>query len=206
MKSGFTAFTLALLTAAPALADCKGEVEAAFNKQHEQKGYHSVVISQSDIGQQEQYFDYNPPDRIYRKVISPGEQNPIEMIGIGRWAWNNEGSGWIELEPQYSAVVVSHLRETFGQPVKVTAEFKCLGKTAYEGKEYMGYQTEPDAGANEDALVRTVLIDPATGLPAFNIVGPVKFDGAKLAVKESYSYSPDIDIQAPLQPVGGDKK
>lgn len=198
MKRVLSALAFVALNAAPAFADCKGEVEAAFNKQHQQKAYRSLVISQSDVGQQEQHFDYNPPDRIYRKVISPGEQNPIEMIGIGRWAWNNEGGGWMELEPQYAAVVVTHLRETFGQPVKVTAEFKCLGKTMYEGKEYLGYQTEADAGAPADTLVRTVLIDAATGLPAFNNVGPANIE-TKPVVKESYTYPTDIDIQAPLQ-------
>lgn len=202
MKRTLAAITLIAGFSMPALADCKSEVEAAFNMQHQQKTYRSNVTSQTDQGTQEQQFDYMPPDKLYRKVTSPASPEPVEVIGIGRWAWNNEGHGWTELEPQFAGMVSAHLQETFGAPVKVTTEYKCLGKLSFEGKEYAAYQTLADAGAPADALVRTVYVDAATGLPAFNNVGPAQTD-VKPVVREAFSYPADIDIQPPFNIPGG---
>ena len=46
-------------------------------------------------------------------------------------------------------------------------------------------------------LARTIYVDPATGLPAFNVIAEVK-DGAEPLLKESYTYPTDIVIEKPF--------
>ena len=191
---------LVLARAAPASADCNAnaDIEAAFTKQRQSPAWRSVVVSDSNTGErQEQTFDYVPPDRMYRKVVVPGDPNPLETIGVGRWAWSNVGGGWTELQPQFAQMVQSHMQEVFAPP-RTSAAFSCLGTVNVEGKDYTGYQTAPEGGESGDPLVRTIYVDPATGLPAFNIIGPAK-PGAPPVIKETYTYPADIVIESPLQ-------
>jgi len=182
------------VSAAPALAcDGRAEVEAAFVKQQKQS-WHTVVDSKNVDGVlQEQTFDYQPPDRMYRKIVS-GEDT-VETIGIGRWAWSNIGAGWNELQPQFAQMVMSHMQQTF-KPPKVSAAFTCLGTRSFAGKDYAAYQTAPEK-ADDKEIARTIYVDPATGLPAFNVIGAPDGSGEPL-MKEAYTYPTDISIESPL--------
>jgi hypothetical protein len=77
-----------------------------------------------------------------------------------------------------------------------TAEYACLGQVAFEGKEYLGYQTAPEKLEGGAELARTIYVDPATGLPAFNIVGPPNAGGEPLT-REAYSYPADLAVEKP---------
>jgi hypothetical protein len=197
MRLGLIALTTAaVMLAGNAYAECTGakDVEAAFLKQH-QKGWHTHTTSKSDAGvEQVQEFDYLPPDRMYRKVTSGSES--VETIGIGRWAWSNIGEGWNELQPQFAQMVTSHMQSTFATP-KVSAEFTCLGTVNFDGKDWTAYQTTPEKTPDGLELARTILVDPTTGLPAFNIIStPGKLTEA--LQKEAFSYPDAISIDKPL--------
>jgi hypothetical protein len=187
---------LALQGQSAAACDGKSDVEAAFTKQQKSPAWRTVVVSQGEAGAQEQTFEYIPPDRMHRKIVISGEQAPIETIGIGRWAWSNEGGGWNELQPQFAKMVANHIEQSVATPPKVSTEFTCLGTVSYEGKDYLGYRTIPEKGNDGIELARTIYIDAATGLPAFNIIGAVK-NGATPLLKESYTYPTDLVIEKP---------
>lgn len=188
----------ALIVAPPAFAcDGKAEVEAAFVKQQAQP-WRTEISAKGETGEiQTQTFDFQPPDKMYRKASSGGES--IETIGIGKWAWSNLGSGagWEELKPMFAGVVTLQVREAF-MPPRVTAEFTCLGDVTMDGKSYFGYQTAPEKDQQGNELARTIYVDMDTGLPAFNIVGPPGGKGDPL-VKGAFSYPTDIKIENPLQ-------
>jgi hypothetical protein len=195
-KTSLIAYSMAaLVVAAPVALACDGktEVEAAFTAQH--KGpWRTETESKSDTGVvQTQTFDYQPPDRIYRKVVS-GEES-AETIGIGKVAWSNEGAGWQELKAGVADIISTHMKGSFAPP-KVSVEFKCLENLSYEGKSYVGYQTTPET-VDGKTLARTILVDPATKLPAFNLVAAPDLSGEPL-MKEAYSYPTDINIEKPL--------
>jgi hypothetical protein len=61
----------------------------------------------------------------------------------------------------------------------------------------LGYQSAPEKAPDGVELTRTIYIDPATGLPAFNIIGTPKGE-AEPVHKESYAYPADIVIEKPL--------
>jgi len=175
--------------------DSKAEIEAAYAKQQQQKAWRTLVTSKSEAGEQQQTFEYIPPDRVYRKVVVVGQEPGIETISIGQWAWSNQGTGWGEMQPPMAKMINEQVLQTTTVPPKVSVEFSCLGTVAFEGKDYTGYQTKPEkdpiAGGE---LARTIYVDPATGLPAFNVIGP---PGGAAVIREAYSYPSDIAIEKP---------
>lgn len=191
-----TVATLLLAGAAPALAaDCAGkaDVEAAFTKRLGEKAWRTSIASKSSMGDdQSDTYDFLPPDRMYRKVVT--KEQTIETVGIGKWAWTNIGGGYSELQPQFAQMVISRVQAEFANP-KVSTEFKCLGTVAFEGKDYTGYQTAPEQQEGK-TLARTILIDAKSGLPAFNIVSAPDLKGEVL-IKETYTYPTDISIEKP---------
>lgn len=192
------ATTVFVFIATPAFAgpNCAADVQAAVNKQHTQAGYRVDVSSPIKPDGATETIDYMPPLKMYRRIKSPDQDFEIETIGFGNRAWSREGGGWFELKPHIASMVETHLRDMFGSPPKVTSEFLCLGKVTFEGKEYVGYQTEPEKMEGGDVIARTIYTDPATGLPAFNIIGEAK--GSKPAmVRETYTYPGDIEIEIP---------
>lgn len=203
-----SAITLGLVAGAtlPAVAadDCRAAVEAAFEKQRTTApGYRIATEQFQDNGKIDITIDYQLPDRMHQTVVAPGERAPIETLAVAKWAWGTMGGGWEELQPQFAQSVTAHVAETLGQPVKAPAAFDCLGKTKFEGKDYDGYRSAAaaeaksagsEAKANPD-IRRTVYVDPATGLPAFNIVA--ENNSGKVWARSVFTYPKDLVIDAP---------
>ncbi len=178
--------------------DGKSEVEAAFAKQQKAPAWRTVAASQNEAGnKQQQTFEYIPPDRMYRKILIIGQEPAVETIGIAKWAYGNQGNGWSELQPPMAKMIAEHIKQVVTAPPKAGADFSCLGKVAYEGKDYLAYRTAPEKTEKGTELARTIYVDPATGLPAFNVIAEVK-EGAEPLVKESYTYPTDIVIEKPF--------
>lgn len=190
---------------AAAAEDCRGEVEAAFEKQRTTSpGYHVATEQFQEGGKIDVTLDYQMPDRMYQKVVAPGERAPVETIAVARWAWGNMGGGWEELQPQFAQSVTSHVAETLQKPVKATSGFECLGKQTLEGKEYIAYRTglaqqgtkvADASGKSMPDIRRTVYVDPQTGLPALNIVA--EEPGGKVWARTVFSYPKELVVDAP---------
>lgn len=197
----------ATTTAVPALADCRGDVEAAFEKQRTHApGYRVLAEQIQDSGKVEITIDYMLPDRMYQKVVAPNERAPIETISVGRWAWGNMGGGWEELQPQFAQSVAAHTHATLTEPAASTGDFDCLGKVTVDGHDYVGYRTRPGAAPPDHgpgaarqatAVLRTVYVDPATGLPALNIVAEPGKEADPWA-RTTYAYPKDLLVEAPV--------
>jgi hypothetical protein len=181
---------------AAAACDGRAEVEAAFAKQQKQRAWRTVVNARSETEKQEQTLEYIPPDRMYRKVLVMGQEPAIETIAIGQWAWSNLGNGWSEMQPPMAKIIAQSLEQVVTAPPKAGADFSCLGSVAYEGKDYLAYRTTPEKNEKGAELARTIYVDPAAGLPAFNVIGEVN-SAAEPLVKESYTYPTDIVIEKP---------
>jgi hypothetical protein len=198
-----TALFTALSLATPALAaDCAAEVQAALEKQRTQPAYRVSAKQPSARGDVTTQTDFQLPDRMYTKVVVPGEPGALETVAIGRWAWASHGFGFQELQPQFAQSVTSDVSTKLNTPVKVNEPFTCLGTVKRDGKDYIGYQSMPKASpdkpvsADNPALARSVFVDPATGLPALEIVSEVKPDAPAL-ISVAYTYPTDIKIEAP---------
>jgi hypothetical protein len=197
------AAVLALMPAVAQASDCAKDVKAAFEKQRTVGSYRAVTRQASPEGELVNTVDYVAPDKMHNTVVAPGQPHPLETIAIGRWAWANQGGGWQELQPQFAQSVTSHVTATLGTAIGVGEVYVCSGKITRDGRTYTAYQTTPKlavAGRPESAenpvLARTILVDPDTGLPAFNIVGSPKAE-ADPVMAVAYSYPKDLKIEAP---------
>lgn len=199
MRVFLSAALIAMAIATPAAADCTGEIVAAFEKQKKAPQFRLESVTFSADGNVTMTVDYQAPDKMHQTVTPPNAPAPLETIAVARWAWGNQGGGWEELQPQFAQAITSHVQETFRLPVQQVGAYACLGKVTFEGKEYLGYRAEHgpgDQATGGESLTRIVYVDPASGLPAVNLVMPT---GANDPVfKGIYSYPKDMVIEAPV--------
>jgi hypothetical protein len=184
--------------AVPAAADeaCRKAVEDAFTKQRQSKAFRSEVTNPAAEDGSKQVFEYIPPLLMHRVVTTPTLAEPMESVGFGNRAWMLESSGWMEMQPHFAESHKNHLADLFGQPVSIKSDYSCLGTVTLEGQDLIGYRTAPELGSDGIALIRTVYVDPKTGLPAANVVGDDKGEKPAL-VREIYSYPGDLKIEVP---------
>jgi hypothetical protein len=190
-----------VLSAGPALsadASCKEAVVAAFAKQRASKAFTMTAEVKGESGPAQITAEYLPPDRMHQTIMAPG-QPALETVLVGTRAWSRQGGAWEELMPAIAQTIIAQVREGVVDPPKDVGEFDCLGKATIDGKEYLAYRSveKPEAaakGAGGAPLHRTVYVDPATGLPAINIVAE-ELPGAMPLFKGVYTYPTDLVIE-----------
>lgn len=187
------------LAGTPLHADekCSGEVAAAFLKQQDKPKLRTIMTNPIDTAIVERTLDLVRPDRLHSRVVSSGDKGYVETVVVQKWAWMNSGAGWEEVKPNVAGAMSRDVAE-MAAPQKVTANFSCLGKVAYEGKEYLGFRADPGKGDDGVELAATVYVDAASGLPAANVVAPTSGDGA-FRFKAHYSYDDGITVEAPVE-------
>lgn len=193
--------SLALLAAAtaPALAaDCSPDVVAAFEKQRKSKAFRVAMTQPTAEGDVEMTVDYMPPDRMLQTVKSPAMPGEQQTMLVGNRAFAGSSGAFEELLPQFTQSIISEFNSAMGSTGKDIGHFDCLGKTQFEGKEFLGYRAlDKDAPAGTDpakTLARTIYVDPVSGLPAYNVVAA----GSEPPVmKATYTYPDDVVIEAP---------
>jgi hypothetical protein len=195
------AVILGCLVLAPAARadDCSKDVATAFEKQRASKAFRVAMDQGTVEGPVKMTVDYIPPGRMLQTVVGkhmPGEQQTMFVDGR---AFAGTSGAFEELLPQFSQSISAEVSAAVSAPQKLGV-FECLGKTAFEGKDYMAYRSsdKPAAGAADpgETLARTIYVDPASGLPAFNVVAALS-GKAEPVLKVVYSYPTDVVIEAP---------
>ena len=201
-----------VLSSNAALADCKAEVDAAFSKLREGKGFRlETKIVNEQQGSLTMTVDYILPDSMHQSVSLGDSPTKMEMIAIGGKVWSNQGQGWAEVPANFAEVITKQLKETVAAPSKSTASYDCLGEQEFEGKKYVAYRSALPLQAEEKAKseaaapeakpgagVQTVYVDKATGLPVRNVV--TKADAAdKRLFDGTFSVPSDLDIKPPAE-------
>lgn len=183
---------------AAAAEDCSKAVTNAIEKQRSSKAFRMETSQPTAEGPIKMTVDYMPPDRMLQTVTGanlPGEQ---QTLLVGGRAFAGTNGAYEELLPQFAQSIVAEFQRSVGKPEKV-ATFECQGEVTFEGKSYLAYMAvdkAAPAGKADELLARTVYVDPKTGLPAYNIVALASGKGDPV-MKVSYSYPPDIVIEAP---------
>lgn len=198
-----TLFALCALGApshAASNADCSAEVVAAFEKQRKSKAFRVAMTQPSAEGDVEMTVDYLPPDRMLQTVKSPAMPGEQQTMLVGNRAFAGSSGVFEELLPQFTQSIISEFNSAMGSTGKDIGSFECLGKSQFEGKEFVAYRAaDKDAPAGADPntlLARTIYVDPSTGLPAFNVVATLAGNAAPV-LKAIYSYPEDTVIEAP---------
>ncbi|MGL4396599.1 MAG: hypothetical protein ACRCS9_08685 [Hyphomicrobium sp.] len=190
LVSAFFAFT-----AGAALADCGAEVATAFDKQRMSQMFRMVMDQSTAEGPVTMTVDYIPPSKMLQTVTAahmPGDQ---QTMLVGDRAFAGSGGVWEELLPHFTQSIVAEVNTAVGERPKTDGRFDCLGKATIDGRDLIAYRTKP-TGTDKSELLRTVYVDPASGLPAFNVVAAAGAESAP-AAKVTYSYPTDIVIEAP---------
>ncbi|MBX9682226.1 MAG: hypothetical protein K2X41_00405 [Hyphomicrobium sp.] len=191
---------LPLLAGGPAFAaDCSKDVAAAFEKQRTSKAFRVAMTQPSAEGPVDMTVDYLPPDRMLQTVKAahmPGEQ---QTMLVGSRAFAGSSGAFEELLPQFTQSIVAEVATAVGPPQNLGA-FECLGTVGFEGKDYVAYRTADPAAAGADpakTMARTIYVDPASGLPAYNVVAALAGKDEPV-LKAVYSYPADLTIEAPV--------
>lgn len=213
MKRALSTGLLMVLVSTPAAADqaCKSQVDAAFSKLRDQKGFRLETTITNTNGKLKMQADYILPDRMHQKVVLGEEGNPMEMIVIGKSAWSNQGQGWSALPEKFAEEVARQVKETVAQGSNSVSDYECLGDIELEGKMYVGFKgilpTPLDATNEKRGPVisaakvpnqQSVYVDKASGLPIRNIVNPLTepdkrlFDGRFTVVEGLKIEAPEI--------------
>ncbi|HET6388202.1 hypothetical protein [Hyphomicrobium sp.] len=190
---------LSLAVATPAFAtDCTDQVLAAFAKQRASKAFRVEFSQPSAEGDVHMTIDYMPPDRMLQTVTSPAMPGEQQTMLVGNRAFAGTSGTLEELLPQFTQSILAEANQAMFAPPKGLSNFECLGQAKLDGQEFTAYRTigkTPETDPSK-TLARTIYVDPATGLPAFNVVARPA-DGDKSLLKVKYSYPTDIDIVAP---------
>ena len=201
--SAITLLALCALGAAAPSAfagDCSAEVVSAFEKQRKSKAFRVAMTQPTAEGDVEMTVDYIPPDRMLQTVKSPAMPGEQQTMLVGNRAFAGSSGAFEELLPQFTQSILAEFNSAMGSTGKDIGSFECLGKSQFEGKEFVAYRAaDKDAPAGADPstlLARTIYVDPATGLPAFNVVAALAGNAAPV-LKAIYTYPQDAVIEAP---------
>jgi hypothetical protein len=199
---------LLVVNSSAALADCRTEVEAAFqNLQMPGRAYRRVTTTASVVHVADtkgarifrETAEFILPDRKRRILDYVGDQPSSEWILVGERTWMREGQQWLEGyawmdKDTLPSGVWSH-----------RISFECLGEVLFEGKTYNGYgANDPTTarivvGSGEPPkLRRTILVDRKSELPNYEIFAGAS-DLYNPIWKIQYTYPRDITIEPPVQ-------
>ena len=186
-----------LLVAAPVYAaDCTKDVAAAFEKQRTSKAFRVEFSQPTAEGEAQMKIDYLPPDKMLQTVISPAMPGEQQTMLVGNRAFAGTSGALEELLPQYTQSIVAEFNEAIAPP-KSLGTFECLGPAKLDDKDFVAYRLAPSAADKDPtkSLARTIYVDPASGLPAYNVVAALA--GGDPVMKVTYSYPTDVEIVAP---------
>jgi hypothetical protein len=192
---------------AAAAADCKSDVNAAFEKLRASKAFRMKTTIVNEQGSLKMSVDYVLPDRMHQKVSLSTSSGPLELIVIGTKAWSNNGQGWAEMPANFAEHVAGQIKQTVAQAPPNDSDFTCLGDKELEGKSYAAYRAvlavpTPEGQAPSANLVtniQTVYIDKTTGLPERNIV-TADLASEKRLFDGTFSFPETLTIEPP--PIG----
>ncbi len=208
MRCLVAAALIAVVPCGEAYADCKAEVDQAFSKLRESKGFRlETRIVNEQQGTLTMTVDYQLPDRMHQRISLGNSPQTMETIAIGSKVWSNQGQGWSEVPAHFAEAISRQLKESVAEPSKSKLAYECLGETTFEGKPYRaykavlppvaedavkGHQAKPAATAG----TQTLYVDKASGLPVRNVV--TKDDGSdKRLFDGTFSLPGDLRIEAP---------
>jgi hypothetical protein len=184
--------------ASAAGADCSADVLTAVRKQLALKAFRVEFSEATAEGEAHMKIDYVPPMTMLQTVTSPAMPGEQQTMLVNDRAFSGSGGSFEELQPQFTQSIIAEVSQALARPSKLMG-YECLGTVSYEKQNLLGYRFEDKTHAQTDPakiVARTIYVDPATGLPAFNVVATLAAD-AKPLREIKYSYPTDIDIVAP---------
>lgn len=118
-------------------------------------------------------IDYVPPDKMLQTVTSPAMPGEQQTMLVGDRAFSGTSGTFEELQPQFTQSIIAEVRTALTPAPQNPGSFECLGPAKLDNRDLVAYRTAEKIPAGTDpakVMARTIYVDPATGLPAFNVV------------------------------------
>jgi hypothetical protein len=201
---------------APPPAHCQDEVMAAIKRLETPGLPHRKETVRVYNGQAEfrMTYEFLPPDRRRYITYNSDRSDTSETIDIGERTWSRQrNEGWSEVKAK--VVIVRDTKDK---------TFACLGPVEVNGKTYVGYRARAvesflldvvrpgSQKARQEDLVairhmpqpwRTVLLEPSSLLPAYDLLAQENpFDSPNMR-RVHYTYPDDIRIEPPVPQISG---
>jgi len=190
---------VSLTGALPVYASCQDDVAKAFAKQRDKSAYRMKTRQFSERGLVFMTVDYLLPYKMHQTVKSATSSDVRQLILVGTKAWVTAGLGWSLISKKDTASLNKQFGASVLNPPKDKLKYECLGQLEIEGRTLIAYQGKQGNSENartETTVLRTVYIDPETGLPVRTTVA--RASKPDLAFfKADYSYPDDIVIEPP---------
>lgn len=188
-----TVLALACLTilCTPALADCKGDLNAALSLFQAGKPFHTQTMVTVEGQSMMMEADVLLPDRMRMR----GPQGTFVMTKSG--VWMDHGGAFMKMPADLAAMMREGINNGISHSATNLKNIKCLGKQAFEGGTYLAYSYATGGqmmGVKSTGKV-TLYVDGA-GAPAWQvIVGNAK--GKTSTTVQKITFDPRIKIEDP---------
>lgn len=190
--------TLAVLVcigmAAPAHADCTGDVKTMMAAQFTSGPYHMSVDQTSDAGSKRSEADIVPPASFH--MISP-----MEDVLLPAGAWMKKDGTWTQLPVTEAGVLRDQIWESakagLGANTDNIFKVECLGPQTIENQTLSAYSFDSVAMSNAGPAVGHIMAyaDPK-GRPVIMLID-AQAGARKVRMIEHLTYDPAIKIEPP---------
>lgn len=188
MRIATLAAIAAISFAAPAQADCLGDLKAILTASLTAGPYVMELTSSSMT----MTAEVVPPGAIHSKTVMPAMTQ--EMTVLDGKAWMKMGETWTAMPDAMATQVSTGINGAAAMVDQITAT-ECLGTQNLEGKDYLAFKY--DFALSGAETKSTLYVDPTTRLPAI-VVGSATFGGETTDTRATYRYDPSITVSAPM--------
>jgi hypothetical protein len=181
---------IGLLTAAPAQADARAEVTAAFQAAMQASSYRLQIVVENKRGPIRSQMDVQLPDRFHMKA------DEAEFIIIPGGTWINAGGRWMKVPVDMSKQMQGYRLQDVGEASAKIEQIEKVGSEDIAGcvsSIYRYSTTSTFAGRSSDDEVELAVCD-ASGKP-IRLRSTPKSKGDAVVIH--YDFDAVIDITAP---------
>ena len=179
---------------------CRDEVSAALQKLRKSSQFRMESNMLTENGPTEMAVDYIMPDKMHQITTVVASKQSIELILIGKQAWQKTAKDWEVVPPDLTQQYASQMQENVVDQQIDVGNYSCKGRMKVEGREVMAYKLEDDPakgieGPKNEAF-RMFYVDATTGLPVGNELVTPGREG-KPFFRTSYSFPIDLKVEQP---------
>ena len=179
---------------------CRDEVSAALQKLRKSSWFRMESNMLTENGPTEMAVDYILPDKMHQVTTVVTTKQTVELILIGKQAWQKEGKGWEAVPEELTQQYVAQMQENVVDQQADVGNYSCKGRMKVEGREVMAYKLEDDpakgAEGPKNEAFRMFYVDATTGLPVGNELVTPGREG-KPFFRTSYSFPIDLKVEQP---------
>ncbi len=179
-----------LLMASNAWADCKADLNTAWNNAMHGSPYHAETKVTSAGTNIEMMGNIIPPDQIDMQTPQG------RMIMTKKGVWMQQGGKWTKMPDVMRKMIGGQVSVVSDQTMKNVSNLKCLGEKEFEGKSYTAYEFDTSGTAMGIKAQSHVTLYTEDGKIAVSVIDGEAM-GQKSHTVQKITYDDSITITEP---------